>query len=61
MTGKGAGFDFGLKDFLTDHKGKKIKSPEFFKKYFKKLKKAHKKLSSKKPKSNKRKKAKKKG
>jgi putative transposase len=31
MTGKTAGFDFGLKTFLTTSEGEKIESPEFLK------------------------------
>ena len=31
MTGKVAGFDFGLKRFLTGHNGHDIESPQFFK------------------------------
>ena len=31
MTGKIAGFDFGLKRYLTGHNGHDIESPEFFK------------------------------
>jgi putative transposase len=31
MSGKAAGFDFGLKTFLVDHNGKEIVSPLFFK------------------------------
>lgn len=31
MTGKAAGYDFGLKTFLTRHDGKRIESPEFLK------------------------------
>ena len=47
MTGKIAGFDFGLKTFLTGADKKKIISPEFFKKSLRKLKRAYKTLSRK--------------
>lgn len=57
MTGKRAGFDFGLKTFLTCSNGDRIKSPEFFKKSSKEIKKANRKLSRKKKKSNRRVKA----
>lgn len=52
------GIDFGLKTFLTCSDGKEIKSPEYFKQYMRRLAKAGKVLSSKKPGSNNRKKAK---
>ena len=39
MTGKAAGYDFGLKTFLTSHYGKQVEMPQFFKKNMKKLKK----------------------
>ena len=51
LTGKIAGFDFGLKTFLTSSDKKKIISPEFFKNSLKKIKRAHKNLSRKKLKS----------
>jgi putative transposase len=40
MTGKTAGFDFGLKTFLTTSDGEKIDSPEFLKANMAKLRKA---------------------
>ena len=58
MTGNSAGFDFGLKTFLTISNGTKIESPLFFKKGSKNIRRANKKLSTKKCKSNNRKKAK---
>lgn len=51
-TGKTAGFDFGLKDFLTCSEGFKIKSPLFLKQALKELKTANRELSSKKKGSN---------
>lgn len=58
MTGKIAGFDFGLKTFLTPSQGADpIKSPLFFKESLKEIKKANRKLSRKKKGSNNRKKA----
>lgn len=47
MTGKIAGFDFGLKAFLTCSKGFKIESPQFFKQAIKAIKKANRELSRK--------------
>lgn len=47
MTGKTAGFDFGLKIFLTSSDEEKIESPEFYKKSLNKVKQAHRKLSKK--------------
>ncbi len=47
-TGKTAGFDFGLKDFLTCSEGFKIQSPLFFKQSIKEIKKASRQLSRKK-------------
>lgn len=38
MTGKSAGYDFGLKTFLTRHDGKQVEMPQFFKRNMKKLK-----------------------
>ena len=38
MTGKAAGYDFGLKTFLTRHDGKQVEMPLFFKRNMKKLK-----------------------
>jgi len=52
MTGKSAGFDFGLKIFLTGSDESEIKSPEFFKHGLNKIKKAARNLSSKKKGSN---------
>jgi putative transposase len=40
MTGKTAGFDFGLKTFLTTSDGEQIESPEFLKANMAKLRKA---------------------
>jgi len=48
MTGKIAGFDFGLKTFLTVSDGTCIKSPEFLKNNIQKLKKKSRLLSKKK-------------
>jgi len=59
LTGKTAGFDFGLKTFLTSNLGEKISCPLFFKKSLKKLKKLSKRLSKKVKYSNNRKKARK--
>lgn len=61
MTGKIAGFDFGLKDFLTLHDGqdtKRIQSPLFFKQSISRIKKLNKILSRKKNGSKARKRAK---
>jgi len=58
MSGKIAGIDFGLKTFLTLSNMTKIKSPLFYKKNIKAITKAHKKLSSKKKHSQRRKKTK---
>ncbi len=52
MTGKIAGFDFGLKTFITASDLKAIKSPLFFNEFRSKLKAASRKLSSKKKGSN---------
>lgn len=57
MTGKKAGFDFGLKTFLTVSDGTKIDSPLFFKEGIKKIKQASMRVSTKKRGSNNRKKA----
>lgn len=57
MTGKIAGFDFGLYDFLTSHENKIEKSPRFYKQVIPKIKKANKSLSTKKKGSNNRKRA----
>ena len=48
VTGNSAGFDFGLKTFLTDSNGNKYKSPLFMLKASKLIRAASKKLSSKK-------------
>lgn len=58
MTGKMAGFDFGLKTFLTSSDNEQeIDSPLFFRKGLNKIKKANKELSRKKKGSNHRKQA----
>lgn len=57
MTGKAAGYDFGLKTFLTRHDGKKIESPEFLKSQMKRYKKLSRNLSKKVKGSNNRHKA----
>ena len=57
MTGKAAGYDFGLKTFLTRHDGKKIESPEFLKSQMKRDKKLSRNLSKKVKGSNNRRKA----
>jgi putative transposase len=44
-TGKTAGFDFGLKTFLTSSEGEKIESPQFLKQSLQKVRKAHRNLS----------------
>ena len=41
MTGKIAGFDFGLKRYLTGHNGHDINSPEFFKRSLNAIKRAN--------------------
>lgn len=48
MTGKAAGFDFGLKTFLTSSEGEKIESPQFFKQSINDIRKASRSLSRKK-------------
>lgn len=48
VTGKAAGFDFGLKCFLTDSMGVEYKSPQFLLKASKQIKAASRRLSSKK-------------
>lgn len=58
MSGKSAGFDFGLKTFLTSNEGEHIQTPLFFKQSLNKVRKASKQLSSKVKGSNNRKKAK---
>ena len=57
MTGKAAGYDFGLKTFLTRHDGKKIESPEFLKSQMKRYKKLSRNLSKKVKGSNNRRKS----
>jgi putative transposase len=52
MTGKTAGFDFGLKTFLTVSDGTQIESPEFFKSSIDSVRKASKSHSTKKVGSN---------
>lgn len=52
MTGKIAGFDFGLKTFLTSSDGTKIQAPLFFKKSSVRIKQASRKVSTKKRGSN---------
>ena len=47
-TGQIAGFDFGLKTFLTSDSGEKTESPEFYRQGIKLIKKLGRKLSSKK-------------
>lgn len=56
-TGNAAGFDFGLKTFLTSSDGEKIKSPEPLKRSLKGIKKANRELSGKTKGSKNRKKA----
>ncbi len=48
VTGNSAGFDFGLKTFLTDSSGAEYQSPLFWRKASKLIRAANKKLSSKK-------------
>lgn len=57
MTGKAAGYDFGLKTFLTRHDGKRIESPEFLKGQMKRYRKLSRNLSNKVNGSNSRRKA----
>lgn len=59
MTGKSAGFDFGLKTFLTASNGSKLESGEFLKQSLADLRKSSKQLSSKKKGSKNRQKARK--
>lgn len=47
MSGKAAGYDFGLKTFLTRHDGKQVEMPLFFKRNMKKLKVLQQRLSRK--------------
>ena len=51
-TGKTAGFDFGLKSFLTSSDNEQIKSPEFYKQSLKELAKANRQFSKKRKGSN---------
>jgi putative transposase len=46
-TGRTAGFDFGLKTFLTCSEGLKIASPQFFKQSIHAIQKANRELSRK--------------
>lgn len=57
-TGKMAGFDFGLKTFLTSSEMTEVQSPEFFKQNIKQIKKANRDFSKKRKGSNNRCKAK---
>jgi putative transposase len=59
MTGKSAGFDFGLKTFLTCSDNSEIQSPLFLKQSLKELKQASHNHSTKKKRSNNREKARK--
>ena len=52
MTGKIAGFDFGLKRYLTGHNGHDIESPEFFKRSINAIKRANRAHSRTEKKSN---------
>jgi putative transposase len=56
-TGKSVGFDFGLKQFLTGSDGTVITAPQPMKAALKEVKKAHKRVTSKKRGSNNRKRA----
>ena len=56
-TGKTAGFDFGLKTYLTASDGAQIQSPEFFKRNSRAVRKASQNLSRKQKGSNNRKRA----
>ena len=47
MTGEAAGYDFGLKTFLTRHDGKQIGAPQFLKSNLARYKKLSRKLSKK--------------
>jgi putative transposase len=58
-TGKHAGIDMGLKEFLTDSDGNTIANPRHLRKAEKRLKKLHRRLSRKQKKSQNRKKARK--
>ena len=57
MTGNSAGYDFGLKTFLTRHDGEHIESPQFFKTNRNRLAKLQKQLARKVKGSNNRRKA----
>ena len=57
MTGRAAGFDFGLKTFLTGDDGERIESPQFLKIQMAKYKKLSRQLSKKVKGSNNRRKA----
>jgi putative transposase len=57
MTGNIAGFDFGLKTFLTSSDGGSTESPKFFRQGLRKIQRANHQLSSKKRGSNNRRKA----
>ena len=57
MTGKIAGFDFGLKRYLTGHNGHDIESPQFFKGSLNAIKRANSKHSRTKKQSNNRERA----
>ena len=56
-TGKIAGFDFGLKRYLTGHNGHDINSPEFFKRSLNAIKRANRNHSRKKKRSRNRERA----
>jgi putative transposase len=56
-TGKTAGFDFGLKTYLTSSDGSRIESPQFLKQSLQQIKKSHRSLSKKKKGSNNRERA----
>jgi putative transposase len=58
-TGKQAGIDMGLKEFLTDSQGHTVANPRHLRKAEKRLKKLHRRLSCKQKKSSNRKKARK--
>ena len=57
MTGKSAGFDFGLKTFLTSSDGYKIEAPLPYRRDLEKIRKLHKQLSGKQRGSNNRQRA----
>ena len=57
MTGKIAGFDFGLKQYLTGHNGHDIESPQFFKRGLNAIKRANRNHSRKRKGSNNRERA----